>query len=542
MRNLFRRKPAVDPATKRYPQALTDLLTLGEPTDDTDYQSWAERLTGYAPDLIRMALDDDLNQRYEDDPAVWAPLHALHILGVVGAAEAAGPLIACLDWDDDWTSETITDVYAGIGPAAIPFLQKYLEDSTHDTYGRAKASGSLAAIAEAHPEVQKDIVAYLAAFLDRPAADASADEETMTSFVICDLCDLGDRSAYPAIKRAFDENRVDAQIAGLEDVEADLGLRPKLDYSKLPLPPEEPGVHLSLRCKVCGRERDYLFPKVYCDLGTIKNKKKSEKYSPIIIPQRVVCQKCGAVDQYEIGSMGQIALLADLLAQTKPELQQLRREDQRIQYMEFTTQWGRMHPLEGLERYQKEIARHPNDANLRVGYGNVLSFLGRNDEAEPEYQRAAELDPGNPHTWLNLAQLAEERGDRATASRLWQRVLDLVPQSGLSAGDRQAFLEVAREHLQALRAGRAPRTSGLEVSIPPYPHAQRPPPRPVVGAPPALPKPQRVRAAQSVPPQSKAGAPATPAESRPIPHVGRNERCPCGSGKKYKHCHGRKKK
>jgi len=22
--------------------------------------------------------------------------------------------------------------------------------------------------------------------------------------------------------------------------------------------------------------------------------------------------------------------------------------------------------------------------------------------------------------------------------------------------------------------------------------------------------------------------------------VGRNEKCPCGSGKKYKHCHGRK--
>jgi preprotein translocase subunit SecA len=24
----------------------------------------------------------------------------------------------------------------------------------------------------------------------------------------------------------------------------------------------------------------------------------------------------------------------------------------------------------------------------------------------------------------------------------------------------------------------------------------------------------------------------------PIPQVGRNEPCPCGSGKKYKHCHG----
>jgi len=27
--------------------------------------------------------------------------------------------------------------------------------------------------------------------------------------------------------------------------------------------------------------------------------------------------------------------------------------------------------------------------------------------------------------------------------------------------------------------------------------------------------------------------------SRAMPKVGRNELCPCGSGKKYKHCHGK---
>ena len=27
--------------------------------------------------------------------------------------------------------------------------------------------------------------------------------------------------------------------------------------------------------------------------------------------------------------------------------------------------------------------------------------------------------------------------------------------------------------------------------------------------------------------------------SEAVPRVGRNEPCPCGSGKKYKHCHGR---
>jgi len=25
---------------------------------------------------------------------------------------------------------------------------------------------------------------------------------------------------------------------------------------------------------------------------------------------------------------------------------------------------------------------------------------------------------------------------------------------------------------------------------------------------------------------------------RTVPKVGRNDQCPCGSGKKYKHCHG----
>ena len=33
-------------------------------------------------------------------------------------------------------------------------------------------------------------------------------------------------------------------------------------------------------------------------------------------------------------------------------------------------------------------------------------------------------------------------------------------------------------------------------------------------------------------------APASQPYHRDIPKVGRNDPCPCGSGKKYKHCHG----
>jgi preprotein translocase subunit SecA len=62
---------------------------------------------------------------------------------------------------------------------------------------------------------------------------------------------------------------------------------------------------------------------------------------------------------------------------------------------------------------------------------------------------------------------------------------------------------------------------------------------------------------QAMPGMDEPGAPGAPASAgnimemeprsvpesaapfvRPMPKVGRNEPCPCGSGRKYKHCHG----
>jgi preprotein translocase subunit SecA len=38
--------------------------------------------------------------------------------------------------------------------------------------------------------------------------------------------------------------------------------------------------------------------------------------------------------------------------------------------------------------------------------------------------------------------------------------------------------------------------------------------------------------------EPRAPAPAAVPFVRAVPKVGRNEPCPCGSGRKYKHCHG----
>jgi preprotein translocase subunit SecA len=40
------------------------------------------------------------------------------------------------------------------------------------------------------------------------------------------------------------------------------------------------------------------------------------------------------------------------------------------------------------------------------------------------------------------------------------------------------------------------------------------------------------------PAEPRPAAPAAAPFVRQVPKVGRNEPCPCGSGKKYKHCHG----
>ena len=513
MKKLLSRKPKTDPALARYPQALAELLTFGEPEEVLEYQDWADELGDQVPDLIRMVLDDDLNERDNDEPAWWAPLHALEVLCVLGPIEAAEPLLACFDSDEDWFFDALPELYAAIGPASVPMLRGYLFDGSHDARGRSTAANALVAIAQEHESAHSDIVALLTTFLDRPEADASADEDEITSFVIADLGDLGDSSAYDAIRRAFAEDRVTPRIVGLEDVERDFGMRPPIDYSAPSKPRPEPGVLLSLRCKVCGREREHVLRTVYYDTFTLENPKKRQKYDPLVIPERVVCPKCGAVDQYELGPMGHLLITAHMIAGNVPEGIATLREDQRMQLVSFTTRWGLMHPKETIERYERELARRPNDVSLHIGLANTLRMLGYLDEAEVEYRRALDVDAQSAEAWEVLAQLAGERKDIPEAIRCWQQVLQLAPGAPLSRDGRQELIERITRNLAQLNRG----------IIPEY----------------VADMGSRGRSPREAP-QSQPPVPAVSSKSVSTPKVGRNEPCPCGSGKKYKHCHGRK--
>ena len=57
--------------------------------------------------LVEMATDRRLHEAETGSPEVWAPLHAIRLLGELGAPEAVEPLLPLFAWDDDWLAEAL---------------------------------------------------------------------------------------------------------------------------------------------------------------------------------------------------------------------------------------------------------------------------------------------------------------------------------------------------------------------------------------------------------------------------------------------------
>ena len=117
-----------------YPPPVSRLLTLGE---GERRRQWPDYLVlgltlEHVPDLIRMALDDELHSAAPDSLDVWAPLHAWRALGQLQAEDAAEPLIQLLvridDFGDDWVNQELPQVLGMIGPSVVPLLADYLAD------------------------------------------------------------------------------------------------------------------------------------------------------------------------------------------------------------------------------------------------------------------------------------------------------------------------------------------------------------------------------------------------------------------------------
>jgi hypothetical protein len=218
-----------------YSIPVRQLLSLGEPADEwRDYKHLGLSLEN-VPDLIRMAVDEQLNNAPAEGGLVWAPVHAWRALGQLGAAEAVAPLLALFqridECDDDWVASDIPRTLARIGMAALEPAANYLADVKHGEWARIAAADTLGRIGEAQPDLRAECVAKLATQLEK----YSEQSENLNAFLVSPLWDLRAVEAMPLIERAFAANCVDETVVGdVEDVQIHFGLKTKRE--RLPQP------------------------------------------------------------------------------------------------------------------------------------------------------------------------------------------------------------------------------------------------------------------------------------------------------------------
>lgn len=217
-----------DAVTNQYPYPVNRLLNLGDPRERREWPVYTGLgLTSeHVPDLIRMVLDDDLNEADPESREVWAPLHAWRALGQLRAVAAIEPLLSLLwridERDDDWVGEELPRVFSMIGAPAIPALASYLADSTHGLFARIAAAHGLEWITRRYTATRDQSATALSVQLERFAEN----DPTLNGFLVSYLLDLKAVEAAPLMERAFAANQVDLSVMGdWEDAQIGLGLK-----------------------------------------------------------------------------------------------------------------------------------------------------------------------------------------------------------------------------------------------------------------------------------------------------------------------------
>ena len=203
------------PPVDDYDAAVCQLLEWGWDLEGhTEAYGDQARWRPAAPCLVRMALDERLLQGWPGEAASWAPYHALHILGALGAYQFAGSLAHLLHVENDWLSDRLSVVWAQMGPQAEPILWDCLHDRTLDAEKRSLALRGLELMTQLHPDRCPVVVGGLVRLLR-----SSGKEDAKTnSYIVFVLDRLRAVEAADAIADAFEQDKVGTQIVHRDDV------------------------------------------------------------------------------------------------------------------------------------------------------------------------------------------------------------------------------------------------------------------------------------------------------------------------------------
>ncbi|MBE9046987.1 hypothetical protein IQ255_21720 [Pleurocapsales cyanobacterium LEGE 10410] len=209
-----------------YQPPVSELLAYGDCRNYKEWPNYIQELNleeKHIPELIKMATDEELSQANSDSQEVWSPVHAWRALGQLKAVEALEPLLSLLaNRDDDWISGDFPTLGTLIGLEAIPYLEDFLADSSHNLYARCDAAQSLEAISHQYPETRESNIAAIAGELGK----FRNNDPTFNALLIGILVDLQAVETIDIIERTFKANRVDTLITGSwSDIQVEFGLK-----------------------------------------------------------------------------------------------------------------------------------------------------------------------------------------------------------------------------------------------------------------------------------------------------------------------------
>lgn len=76
--------------------------------------------------------------------------------------------------------------------------------------------------------------------------------------------------------------------------------------------------------------------------------------------------------------------------------------------------WGRAH-------FRYALKLNPEDVEAHCEYARLLARFGHRHEAEVQYKKALELDPGHLGTLRGYADLLKEKGQYADAEEIYRQ-------------------------------------------------------------------------------------------------------------------------
>ncbi|NUQ84460.1 MAG: hypothetical protein HUU11_07085 [Anaerolineales bacterium] len=155
-------------------------------------------------------------ERVAAEPASWAPWHAIHALGALQAWESAPALAELANLENDWLSDRLPHIWAGMGMEVEPSLWTILENQTASAKQRGLAAQGLRMMAEDNDILENKIAKGFVRLLE----NTKVFDPKVNAYLVHFLRERDEaEDVWEAIKSAFDEERVDLDVITLVDVE-----------------------------------------------------------------------------------------------------------------------------------------------------------------------------------------------------------------------------------------------------------------------------------------------------------------------------------